>query len=340
MTWSTTPTSRRSPSSLGPTPTALLTTSPPCRLPRGRLSRRLSDSRRPLPNVDAQIRQVGELNADLAAILVAAGAIAAPNSDKSPAGEDDSPEVDLVAATKVRVAESIVGASKAIPDAAMRVRLVSSLELEEFFPVANVQPETGPLLGLLIAEGICDDDSSLFEHFAIADWDTLRYAIDQSTMFAEFMTPQLLNAGMSTQILESADIKTYVKRAVLKRFEEFIDVGNSAALAAAVRAALATNTQLARGYIVSVASGTGDCDLVVKLLHDASDGISTDETVEILRQLAAPYNELTTSGARLTFPRNDHHTAVLGRLHEEGRIAKRAHSKSLLKPARIEVTVN
>jgi len=292
-----------------------------------------------LLNVDAHIRHVGELNADLAAILMAAGAIAASAPDEFPTSDDDSADIDQVTSAKVRVAEAILTASNAIPDAALRVKLVRSLELDGPFPVASVQPESGPLLGLLIAEGVCDDEPTLFAHFAGADWATLRYAIGQSAGFAEFMTPQLVDATTTPQLLESDDIKPDVKQALLKRFDEFIDPGNSAALSAAGRAALAMDAHLAVGNVASIASGTRDADLVVRLLHHAGDAINVAETVEILRLLAPPYNELANAGARLTFPRDDHHAAVLRRLHEDGRIAARAQRKSLMKPARIDVTV-
>lgn len=293
-----------------------------------------------LANVDGHITHVGELDADLAAILTAAGSITVPSGDEGSASDDVSAGDDRHSETKVRVAETILKASKTIRDPAVRVMLVSSLDLKAWFPVDRVQPEAGPLLGLLISERICADEPAVFERFGTSDWETLRHAIGCSMKFAEFVTPELLDAATTSRLLESQDVNTDVKQAVLKRFDEFVPTGNRAALSAAGQAALASSARLSAGQINSIAAGTGEADLVVRLLDQSRDSISAAECIAAFSELASPYNEIAASGAKLTFPLNDHHAAVLRRLRDDGRITSKTYPGSITKGPRIEVGVN
>ncbi|MGW4018251.1 YobI family P-loop NTPase [Rhodococcus ruber] len=286
-----------------------------------------------LTNVDAHIKHQCGVDADLADILTFAGSVTIPT------GGDDETVDDELEETKVRVAEAILGASEVISDPALRVTLVTSLDLTEWIPPASIRPEPGLLLGLLIGERICKDEPELFERFDATDWETLRYAISRSPNFTEFVTPELLNPGMTARLLENTDVRPDVKQAVLKRFNEFVPTDNQVVLSAAGRAALATNTRLSAGHITSIASGTRDADLVVHLLHQSQDTLSADQTLTALLTLPAPYSQLATSGAQLRFPLDVHHTAVLNRLKADGRITTRSYQQPRWRNARIEARV-
>lgn len=291
-----------------------------------------------LANVDRLISHLGELDADLAAVLTTAGAITIPAGDAIADDDDDSSPVSIEA-TKLRVSEAILNATASIPDPEMRVGLVASLELEEWFPVDRVQPEPGPLLGLLIGERVCADERELFARFDTGDWTTLRYAIERSEKFVDFVTAELLGRNMTLRLLDSNDIGNDVKRAVLNRFDEFIPAGDCDALLAAGRAALTMKHHLAAAEIARIAAGTSNPDLVVRLLHASSGEVGVTDTIQCLMALPDPHNQLEVSEARLTFPKNDHHAAVLKRLQDDGRITMRIYAKTLGKGARIEVRV-
>jgi hypothetical protein len=304
-----------------------------------------------LGNVDAYSEYLGEVDADLAAILTAAGTIAVPepsekaDEDIETTGEGTEPtegntsEADEVEAAKVRVAEAVLKASATIPDPRTRARLAGSLNMGAWFPVTKVPAEAGPLLGHLIGERICDDTADTFAHFDTSDWPTLSYGIKQSVKFAEFVTPELLNPPMTKNLLDSSDISANLKITILGRLDEFVPADDKAALAAAGRAALATNFNPGAARITTVAQGTGDGDLVVRLVHQFRDDLTTPEVLDAVVQAGEPYRRLTTVGEKITFPRNDHHEAVLQRLRASGRIKSRAFAKSLMKAARIEVEV-
>jgi hypothetical protein len=300
-----------------------------------------------LSNVDVYIKHLGEIDAGLAAILTAVESIALPESsegsgnDADTTGEDaeaDS-EVDEVEAAKIRVAEAVLNASVVIPDSNIRVKLAGSLDLKDCLPVSKVSAEPGRLLGNLIEEHICKDDAATFAHFNAGDWLTLSYGIKQSANFAEFVTPELLDPSMTERFFDSPDVSKNLKRAILGRFDEFVPVDNKATLAAAGRAALETNVNPGASEIATIAQGTEDRDLVVPLVHRFIDGLTIDEVLSVLLKLDGPYRRLATPGEKLTFPRDNHHEAVLQPLKANGCIKPRAYSKSLLKDARIEVEV-
>ncbi|QXC45205.1 YobI family P-loop NTPase [Rhodococcus qingshengii] len=291
-----------------------------------------------LTNVDAYVSHRGEIDIYLAEILTSAGSIAVPFSDQSPESDDESGE--QTSDTKLRVAESILSASETISDPTVRVRLVASLGLEDWFPIAKIKPERGRLLGLLIGERVCADELALFAHFETHDWETLCYAIERSTSFTTFVTPQILDVENTSQLFASTNVNADVKRAVLRRFDEYVPSTNPAALSAAGNAALTTATCLAASSIATIASGTKNADLVVQLLAQCDEELGLDEVTDALRMLPAPHNEITNSSANtLIFPRDTHHASVLKRLHLADRITMRAYPQSLRKPARIEVKV-
>jgi hypothetical protein len=255
------------------------------------------------------------------------------------ATEGGTSEADEVEAAKVRVAEAILNASTTIPDPQMRAQLAGSLGLKAWFPVAEVPAEPGELLGHLIDERVCDDTAATFARFDTSDWPTLSFGIKHSAKFAEFVTPELLDPRMTNQLLDSNDISAALKTTILARFDEFVPADNKATLAAAGRAALATSVNPGAARVTTVAQGTGDGDLVVRLVHHFRDHLSTEEVLDAVLQAGEPYRRLTTAGEKLTFPRNDHHEALTQRLKASGRINSRAYAKSLMKAARIEVEV-
>lgn len=307
-----------------------------------------------LTNVDAYIESVGEVDADLASLLTATLRIivtgtghsenaAATEPTESEGTTDHEPDAlsasDSLEAAKLRVARAILNASSTIPDPGTRAKIAASLDLKNWFPVDMAPAERGPLLGHLLERRLCEDSEATFAHFDTTDWPTLLVGIQHSGQFAKFVSPEILNPKSTQQLLLSAEIEAALKRTVLRRFDEFIPTDDKASLLASGRAALAIGHSPGTSRLSTIAQGTGDCDLAVRLLHRFRNDLSTDEVLDVLLRLDEPYSRLASSGHKLTFPRNDHHEAVLGRLKADGRITSRAFAKSLRKSARIEAEV-
>lgn len=303
----------------------------------------LAEARRICPtlaNVDKYTQELGEVDMELATTLVPAGRVIEVPEDDVDAGA--AAEGAGAHGARSRVASAILKAREVIPDPATRVALASSVGLGDWFALSEIEPEEGQLLGHLVAAGIWGDEAALIGHFANPGWESLCFAIQQSRTFTEYMTPALLDGPMATELLTSADISSEVKQALLNRFVEFVDATNCDALKAAGTAALATGTLLPVPNIASIAAGTCDSDLVVRLLDEHGTSIAAHEIVSTLAHLSSPYNQLGQSGVNLEFRRDPHHEAVLKRVQAAGLIAVKLRGASArkVKGRRIEVTVN
>jgi hypothetical protein len=295
-----------------------------------------------LNNVDVYTEYLGEIDSELAAILMDVESIivteAEGNTAKGDPGDGTEPD-DGLAAAKNRVSEYVLNASKVLPNAEKRAALAGSLDLAGTLPVAKVPAERGPLLGAIIAHEVCADSEATFAHFGTTDWETLREALKISANFVEFVTPALLPPAMARRLLTSPDISNALKEAVLRRFDEFVPSDDAATLAAAAHAAMSMCLYLGASRITAISHGTADGELATRLVHHFRESMTTEEALDAVLQAGGPYGRLSTTGEKLIFPRNEHHEAVLQRFKAAGYISSRAFAKSMLKEARIEVEV-
>jgi hypothetical protein len=297
-----------------------------------------------LANVHAYSEHLGGVDRHLAKILAGSGRIELPEgsaqgaADAAAHGDGEAGDAEEIEEMKVRTAEAVLGAEAHLA-ASVRAGIVASLHLQEWVPLSSVPSERGELLGHLLRERICKDEAATFAHFDTGDWKTLSFGIQNSLNFPQFATPDLVSPEMVRRIFESADMSADLERALLERLDEFVPSGDSKALTAAAHAALSVDFFLGSSHITTIATGSADGNLVVRLLHHFIDKLTPDEMLDVLAHAKEPYSALTTSGKKLTFPRTAHHEAVLQRLKSAGRISSRAYAKTLRKPARIEVEV-
>src|SRR4029079_12989025 len=79
---------------------------------------------------------------------------------------------------------------------------------------------------------------------------------------------------------------------------------------------------LSPAQLERIARVTRDAALVVLLVDQLGNDISTDQIVAGLANLGSPYADLATATASPTFPDDAHHLRVLTRLKQEGRLSK------------------
>ncbi|MFC0532015.1 YobI family P-loop NTPase [Phytohabitans kaempferiae] len=262
-------------------------------------------------NTAAYIEQTGGVDNDLAGLLVEAGAITAP-----------AEEPDQLAEQKTQVAVTILRSRETIPAPETRAALVATLALTESIAASRVEPENGPLLGELLRHQICDDTAELFQQFATSGWETLRHGIECSAKFADYVTPALLDEAMTARLLGSASISHTVRQAVLSRLDEFVPSDHRDALRAAGRFAAAAQVPLSPAQLERIAWVTRDAALVVLLVDQLGNAISTDQIIAVLANLGSPYADLATPAASPTFPDDTHLYQVLNRLKQEGRLSR------------------
>jgi hypothetical protein len=262
-------------------------------------------------NTAAYIENAGGVDNDLAGLLVDAGAITAP-----------AEEPDQLAEHKTHVAVTILRSRETIPAPETRAALVATLALTESIAASRVEPENGRLLGELLRHQICDDTAELFQRFATGDFETLRYGIECSAKFADFVTPALLDEDMTARLLGSTSISQTIRQAVLSQLDDFVPTDHRDALRAAGRFAAAARMPLSPAQLERIARVTRDAALTVELVDQLGNAISTDQIITVLANLGSPYADLATPAASPTFPDDTHLYQVLNRLKQEGRLSR------------------
>ncbi|MET8519511.1 hypothetical protein [Nocardioides sp. NPDC004968] len=293
-----------------------------------------------LLNVDTYMLHIG-LDAHLGAALNEARSIDLSGPTAGWADDAASPTeiVSAVKAAKERIAVQILDGRKFVRDPFVRARLVESLDMREWLPVEKVTPEGGRLLGYLVGMSICSDTAETFSHFALTEWEPLRFAIGQSAKFGEFVTPTLLPPKLAAGLLQSDQVSDALKVKILGRFDEFVPEDDSATLTAAGEASVATNTFIGVPGIARIAGTTKDTALVMRMTSYFGDLLTPDEIILVLGEAGGQYGRLSTPGSKATFPRTIDHDTVFRRLKAEGRITFRSYDKTLTKNARIDVKV-
>lgn len=256
-------------------------------------------------NLDAYVDEVGEVDENLANLLLHAGAI---ETDEDETGQ----ELD-----KIGVATSILGASDTIPDPQDRVSLVRSLHLDGLLPITELTPEGTELFALLLENQLVEDDAAAFLHFRSAGWDALEPAILKSRNFTRILTPDLVE-GLIAELFKSPRIEGKLKRQVLKSLDQFVSDSDHNGLMSAANFAVHHRIPLSTEQIHRVAAASqGASNPALALLQIASPPPTPDEIVSTLAQLGAPYSHLTTRAANeFEVSDDDAHRSILQVLRE------------------------
>ncbi|MBE1496254.1 hypothetical protein H4696_003354 [Amycolatopsis lexingtonensis] len=228
-------------------------------------------------NVLAYLDTVGSFGQSLADLIVEAGSIDAPHAD---------------ADVGTRVAVVVLNAAAVIPDARRRVSLVCGLPLDLPLPVAELTPEAGDLLALLLKHGLVADSLETFWHFRGCGWSAFERAIPQSKGFVDFMTPDLID-GFTGAVLGARHLPEQIRDKIINNLREYASDGDATTFDAAARYVIDQGRGLPPIETSRVAAATRDANLTMQLLSVGT--LSPEEIVSSLNSLGAPYDNL---GAR------------------------------------------
>lgn len=166
---------------------------------RGRLAARCGHAARfalTFRNVAAYTSVYG-IDEHLAATLAAAGAI-------ETAVDDDE--------TNRRTwAIEAINAHELITDPGVRVGLVASLDLAEPLTVSEIQPQDGPLYGLLLQDKLLADTPDVYSALASVGPRSREAFIAKSTNFANYMSPELIQPDHVAPLLTSSQVVDPIK---------------------------------------------------------------------------------------------------------------------------------
>ena len=254
-------------------------------------------------NVTAYIAAVGEIDAPLGAMLAAAGAIATP---------EDTAESD-----RLVLAGQVIAAQPTIPDPAVRVALVESIDLPGWLPLGSVPAEEGSLIGLLIESTVIPDDAQSFALALNQDWLTREIAIGKSEELVSFMTPTEVPVSDVAHLMVSTVVPNTIKDVVLARADEFVPTDDRAALTALANHALRGKKPetLPIALVTRIATSGVAAELVVRLLEPLLSGIDEAQLVAILVALGGGYIDVSArNGKRKKLPNSPADLALVNRL--------------------------
>jgi hypothetical protein len=255
-------------------------------------------------NIQAYRDTIGSIDQSLADLLVQAERI-------DGAGEDETAEMN--------VAVSVLNATDTIPQARKRVDLVVGLQLEHYVTPADIEPEGGGYLALLLANRVVDDSIEAFARFQGAGWAAIESAIEKSKNFAEFMTPELVSSFIP-DLLRSRVVPPPAKEKVIDDLDRYVPHDDDIAFSAAGDYVLDQKRFLPLEQVGRIAAVTRDENLTLRLLISLSPPVT--ELVPVLTQLGEPYSYLTSrTKNEFDLPADALHRTILNRLKRAGAIS-------------------
>lgn len=237
-----------------------------------------------LANLEQYRDVVGDIDESLGKLLLDAGEIRTDDGE-IPEAESGHEE------KKATVAVAVLNAHDGIPRPEDRIQLVRSLNVGEPLPATQIAPEASNLFALLLADGLVPDNPDTFAHLRQGGWPALKPAIVASDNVKEFLAPALVD-GMVAELLGDAETRNRIGARILGSLADFLPAEDRAALAAAARFAIQTNTVMPVAQIHRVAKACEDATLTVELLQIATP--SPSDIVAVLNELGSPYSYLMT----------------------------------------------
>lgn len=256
-------------------------------------------------NVTGCIDNLGEVSPGLAMLLQSEMSI------REVEGADDSAKTEL--------AITLLASREALSDQGLRVRLAGSLvDRGCHIPAANVEPESGNLIGLLLKRSVIADDPSAFSSELMLDWPTRESAIEGSKLFVDYMTPEILPAEELPKLFASTRIPPPVKKEVLERLVDYA-AGDSAGVRAAARYADTEGIRLDYARIKLAVQSDSEDRILVRLIAQALD-LTEAEMRDLLRGMGGDYPLIADpgTGRRPSMPDDAAHRVILGRLKVAG----------------------
>lgn len=232
-------------------------------------------------NINHYIDTIGALDANVATVLAAAESI-----DGIGATDEE---------TKTALARTILSARDTLPSAALRARLVASLELSAPLDVDEVEAEIGELFALLLKHSIIEDDAATYEHLAGTDWPTRESFIRASTKFKDYITLAHVQDDLAALML-SEKISQAIKMVIVERATVFVEGVSSKGLSQLARFATQHKLELSQDVVHKMALGGVPAQYVVILLQPHLTSLGRDQLFTILQSLGENYSRLTSVG--------------------------------------------
>ncbi len=202
-----------------------------------------------------------------------------------------------------------------------RVTIAAQVSPSEGFDLDAVTPGNDQLLARGLEAELFEDDLETFSHFAPGGWEAMSEAFNLSPKVAVFITPALVQ-GFVAEFLASSDIPKSLKRIVVKDLQRYVPNDDVEALGMAGEFARNESLKLPLSEVRRIARVAKPAGAVMRQLVLSKEEISTNDVLEILATLGAPYSKLMEGpGAKFDYPSNvPSQDTVFARLQADGRL--------------------
>ena len=250
-------------------------------------------------NLLAYIEQFGAIDEDFAALLQQRKTLTA-RSEETPA--------------RVQAVTAVLAASALIPDVNTRVAIAVSAR-PGTLAAANITPEPGHLVGLLLKEGLLTPEVA-FSDGVLIDWPSYEFALTQFKRAGDFAM-EGVNVKYIARVITSSQVKLPVRRQLFSAY-----IASLSRAAAPVRemrqvakAVVLQKWKLTNVEIEALREGGALPRDVVDIMSRSL--ISVDELRGHLREMGGDYAAIADFGTkRPTFPQDPAHRSVLERLEK------------------------
>ena len=221
-------------------------------------------------------------------------------------------------ATSRAVAIAIVKASRALPDPATRVFLVSDAPLA--LTADEIPDEPTSLLRLLLEHGLAEDTAATFAPSVASDPAAFASAAAVSEHFATFMSPTVLTVERIAALMRHDEVDDTIKSTVIANLSTYL-AGAPRAACVAVAEYCLSNARTLDGRQLSLLEGAVPASLMIRLL--ATSELTGDGLVPHLRALGGPYADLCNHGGRkIQLPDDAAHARIVDLLRARGLVAR------------------
>ncbi|UZD64065.1 P-loop NTPase fold protein [Marinobacter sp. AN1] len=263
-------------------------------------------------NVDEYVEVMGEVDAYLARLLDSSNAIIEHKS-----GDEEHKEA---------LALKILATDNSLLSASSRVRLVVSLQLENYLSVDSIEVESGELFGLLLRENEIADCAKNYIYLSETDWPTREQFIEQSGKFHEYMTPDLVGGDVA-ELLRSERVSIAVKEEIVSAASEYAESCDYRGLTELARYAAQNDYVLAPELVEKMAANQVSERNILQLLRPNLNSMPYDQLARTLRYLGENYISLTSPGRdQPKFPDTDEDRELLDKLKEYGYVVSNIKS--------------
>lgn len=202
-----------------------------------------------------------------------------------------------------------------------RVALAGQVTPPDGFELSEVSPSADQLFARGLEAGLFTDEADSFAHFAQGGWHAVSEAFESSSNIERFMSPVIVQ-GFVADVLGSVKISKDLKRRIVDDLAGYVPEDEARALRAAGEFARTESIKLPLDEVRRIARVTKTASAVMRQLVLSSKDLTSDETVEILVSLGAPYAKLADGpGTKFDLPAGGSSlSTVFAYLKETGRI--------------------